>query len=778
MSQRMPPKSNIFHTRGQMLLKMALEKRHTVSETPTCDLIESEVVLTRNTNLYSNTHIDVNSGEVSNNVSDPSKYFQMNRELPERQPRQISPIIQIIEPNLTESYDKPLGSPLDSTEEIDLIQLNHMQSSDDDNEQILNNSVLDDINLSDIIPSFDLKNDEHIESDVNKCPVMVPDDDRPSTPEIDRDDEVRDPDYVPDEDGTDSDSQKVTEPKRKMGPQNWSRESNKRLRMEGRAYKGMKKTDGHFTFSAEKDCRKVQERKCTEACDKRNRYCRDFTDDERQKIFTGFWENMDWNEKKIFLNGLVHRECVQERTVEKGDTDYRKKGSYKYFLKKDNQKLQVCKAMFLSTFCLGEKTVYAWIANIDDNGIPIKSTNSRRSTGDTIKADSAKEFLQNLPKLPSHYCRSSSSKNYLEPVFATGTELYRVYKNYCSENGKVCCGRKLFFEVFNELNMALFSPKKDRCDTCCSYEVKNLDDTTYREHIEAKDMARAEKDRDKQRAANDPSLVVLTMDLQALLLAPKLNASAQYYKTKLGCHNFTIYDIVSKYVQCYFWYESQGDLSASSFASCVEHYLQSRINERVQEIIIYSDGCTYQNRNSTMSNTLLMLSKKYGITITQKFLEHGHTQMECDSIHAVIERTIAKKPIYVPQNYVDKIREARVKPFPYKVEFLTHKFFKDYASLGYYTSVRPGSKVGDPVVTNLRVLQYSGSQIQYKTKYSDLFQDLPRRSKQRDPEPTDETQTLHLTAIPLKKKKFDHLQDLKPFIPKDYHDFYDNLPHE
>ncbi|KAK6178636.1 hypothetical protein SNE40_011166 [Patella caerulea] len=176
MSQRMPPKSNIFQSRGQMLLKMALEKRHTVSETPTCDLIESEVVLTRNTNLYSNTHIDVNSGEVSKNVSDPSKYFQMNRELPERQPRPISPKIQIIVPNLTENYDKPLGSPL----EIDLIQLNYMQS-DDDNEQIVNNSVLDDINLSDIIPSFDLKNDEHIESDVNKCPVMVPDDDRPST---------------------------------------------------------------------------------------------------------------------------------------------------------------------------------------------------------------------------------------------------------------------------------------------------------------------------------------------------------------------------------------------------------------------------------------------------------------------------------------------------------------------------------------------------------------------------------------------------------------------
>ncbi|ESO99651.1 hypothetical protein LOTGIDRAFT_173659 [Lottia gigantea] len=153
-----------------------------------------------------------------------------------------------------------------------------------------------------------------------------------------------------------------------------------------------------------------------------------------------------------------------------------------------------------------------------------------------------------------------------------------------------------------------------------------------------------------------------------------------------------------------------------------------------------------------MANMLLLLCNKYGIKITQKYLERGHTQMECDSIHAVIEKTVGKKPIYVPQNYVDKICEARVKPFAYRVEVVNYAFFKDYSSLGYYSSIRPGIKVGDPVVTNLRVLKYSGALIRYKNGYSDDLHDLPRRSKQKDPDPSDEPLILHNSAIPIKEE--------------------------
>lgn len=37
----------------------------------------------------------------------------------------------------------------------------------------------------------------------------------------------------------------------------------------------------------------------------------------------------------------------------------------------------------------------------------------------------------------------------------------------------------------------------------------------------------------------------------------------------------------------------------------------------------------------------------------QKFLEKGHTQIECDSAHANIEKRLKKESIFVPFDYIN-----------------------------------------------------------------------------------------------------------------------------
>lgn len=67
------------------------------------------------------------------------------------------------------------------------------------------------------------------------------------------------------------------------------------------------------------------------------------------------------------------------------------------------------------------------------------------------------------------------------------------------------------------------------------------------------------------------------MDLLAVLLAPRLLASALYYKTKLCVHNFTLYDVVTRDVTCYVWHEGEGGVTANEFASCVVDYLNEHL---------------------------------------------------------------------------------------------------------------------------------------------------------------------------------------------------------
>lgn len=131
------------------------------------------------------------------------------------------------------------------------------------------------------------------------------------------------------------------------------------------------------------------------------------------------------------------------------------------------------------------------------------------------------------------------------------------------------------------------------------------------------------------------------MDLQSVLLYPKSNVSSLYYKTKLAVHNLTFYNLNTKSVSCYVWYEVEGGLTANELSSIVCDYIVKQIPlTYLKNFIVYSDGCGYQNRNVVLGNALLNLEKLHNITILQKYLEKGHTQLAADSVYSQIERKV------------------------------------------------------------------------------------------------------------------------------------------
>lgn len=326
-------------------------------------------------------------------------------------------------------------------------------------------------------------------------------------------------------------------------------------------------------------------------------------------------------------------------------------------------------------------------------------------------------------------------------------------------------------------NVSLFLPKKDQCDLCCSYTAGNLSESDYLAHIEKKNDARDEKSKDKLNAIQQ-KCIVLTMDLEAVKLAPNMKASALYYKTKLAVHNFTIYNLATHHCTCYWWNESEGDLVASTFASCVVDYLDENCLGGDLEIIIYSDGCTYQNRNVIMATALLDFAERHKVTITQKFLEKGHTQMECDSVHSAIETKLRHRDVHLPSDYTIACKEARLKPFPYNVKYITHEFFLNFArkESQKYDSIRPGSEVGDPTVFDLRAITYKPTGIvSYKLNHKDNnWQELPRKPRLNAQK---EYGPLLLGRLPIGERKWKDLQDLKSVLPSECHSFYNDLPH-
>lgn len=123
----------------------------------------------------------------------------------------------------------------------------------------------------------------------------------------------------------------------------------------------------------------------------------------------------------------------------------------------------------------------------------------------------------------------------------------------------------------------------------------------------------------------------------------------------------------------------EGGLTSNEFATIIYKFLQSQLPlpEGKTKIILFSDGCAYQNRSANVANALLHFSCTNQVIVEQKYLEVGHTQMEGDSMHSLIERKLKNMKIYVPADYENVCRQARINPAEYNVQYLNHKYFKN-----------------------------------------------------------------------------------------------------
>lgn len=189
-----------------------------------------------------------------------------------------------------------------------------------------------------------------------------------------------------------------------------------------------------------------------------------------------------------------------------------------------------------------------------------KNLPSTRYSKDRQELDN---FLNSLPIMESHYCRATSQKKYLQPEWPTKMSLYQFYKNdWCKSRDVRSLSIAAFYNAFDAKNLALYIPKKDQCEKCSLFKVGNLPEVEYLEHQQKKEEARREKDKDK----SDKN-IVFTVDLQAVLMAPKSKISSLYYRTKLQVHNLTFYNLKNRSGYCYLWNETEGGLSSEEFAS-------------------------------------------------------------------------------------------------------------------------------------------------------------------------------------------------------------------
>lgn len=500
-----------------------------------------------------------------------------------------------------------------------------------------------------------------------------------------------------------------------------------------------------------------------------------FTPEDQVHINREYWDLGDYSKQALFLRTCIKvLKCKRALTVSS-----RRAQTFVY----EFRGVQVCKKFFKSTLNISDGFITTWAKKQSENRFDDKrgKHNNQRKINEDILA-LIKDHIESFPAVESHYTRAKSQRKYLSCIL----NIKRMARLFKEKYPDTKISNSLYRRIFNtHYNLSFHRPKKDACSTCEKY--KNAKDKAplqeaYDAHMANKIMARESKERDKEEAKVNPGLKVFTFDLQSVLATPCSRVSDMYYVRKFATYNSTFYDLATGDGFCFLWNETTGKRGSNEIGTTMFKMLTT-LNDQVCDVILYSDCCGGQNRNRFIAALLMYMNATLNLkSITMKFLESGHTQMEADSMHSAIESRKKKACVYSPEEWPTILRLARVDN-PYKVIAMQNTEILDlqelFGQLGNSLKKNDdGKKVNWLKIKMLQVQRADPQSLYYKEHWDgpllkiDLANGKRRTTKR----------CLKITKkfngpLPIAMAKLHDLQKLckNNVIPVEYHDFYMKL---
>lgn len=564
-------------------------------------------------------------------------------------------------------------------------------------------------------------------------------------------------------------------------PNEWKKNSRRINRQKGEPYLSSKGTliPGKMLIPG----------KCMGLC--REKCIQKFTEDERVTVFSSYWNIQSLDQKRQYIVSLIKREQPKTRKTTTINENKRKYTN-RYYIPKPGtaEPIKVCQKFFLSTFNITETFVRYCLKKISDTGVVDIDHRGKHIPHNKILDETRqfiKEHINSFPRMPSHYVRKDTKKEYLDQELSL-SKMYELYQEKCQNLGRDPVKIHYYRSVFKEdFNIAFYRPRKDMCDKCFIYsnmseEEKLNKEEEHNEHIKRKMMARDHRDEAKQQAESG-LIHFAEYDLEAICNCPSSSSKMIYYKRRISVFNFSLLDFAAqRKVHCFCWHEGIGRKGAIEIGSCLLKYLREKDNGK--DVTFMSDTCASQCRNMYISALLLFCVETLNIPIiNQKYFEAGHSQMEADNIHATIEQAKKNIPIFHPSGYYTIMRTASRKN-PYTVHEMSQEDFLNLKELkkSLIKNVKFDTDGNNVNWLNIRWLQYRKEDVKhiyFKYNLDDadfkMFK-IVRRGKR----PAIDKIVLKKAyegPLPISREKFNDLQDLcrARVIPDQYHEFYNSF---
>ncbi|KAK5649801.1 hypothetical protein RI129_000830 [Pyrocoelia pectoralis] len=463
---------------------------------------------------------------------------------------------------------------------------------------------------------------------------------------------------------------------------------------------------------------------------------------------------------------------------------------------------RVCKEFFLRTFDISNRRLRVICQKKSEEGFTEPDKRGSHTPSNKISTDIKNDVITHInmfPRYKSHYSRSQNNSTKYLAEDLNIKKMHCLYKEWCVERNRPSVKESYYRHVFcTEFNLKFHKPHSDTCHTCDRLNnlIKHSADvdtitkskTELELHHRKVESVKHNKKCDIEYATQNCEKVrAICFDLQKTLPTPLLSTNKVYYLRQLWTYNFCVHDLVSGVSFMFIWNETLAQRGSQEIGSCLIKYIQS-LPSTVKELICYSDQCGGQNKNKNIAKLLMFIvqSKSSLEIIHHKFFEPGHSYMECDRSFGLIEK-VKKKAlnIFVPDHWMELIKNSSKKFRIYNMnqnDFLSFKYLDDIMIHPKKTIEKDPIKWREIMWFEYRKENFLSFLIHITTNpqfpavssenCSCLKAGRPNWSIKNLKNP------LYNGALKIPKAKWENLQQLLPFVPPIYHDFYQNMAHQ
>lgn len=416
------------------------------------------------------------------------------------------------------------------------------------------------------------------------------------------------------------------------------------------------------------------------------------------------------DEINLYLSGLITVIPVERRRPRKdnGEASYRDATfAYRVRITKEGrtEELNVCKSAFTSLHGIGRGKVDDIVKCLKNSGNPPKDgrgkhTNRPHSVPEEIKIR-MRNHIASLKGRESHYSLKDSSKIYLP----ADLNITKIFHMFIEKNPDVTLKMyETYRNIFNaEFNISFGYPRTDTCSQCDalqankkSLEAELLVAKTDNEKLEIeKKITGLESDKQihlmkankwyelKRRAKRlskvDNKREAIVVDYAKNLQVPNVTTNDVYYKRQLSVYLFNIHILSTGQSVFYLYPETVGRKGSDEVCSMLHNFFYNILDTQVEEIDVFTDSCSGQNKNNFIFkfyHHLVHKERKFK-KITTYFPIRGHSYNECDKNTGLIKH---KSEAELPEDWAEIIRNSRYKPSPFEVMVIEQPLIRDWTT--------------------------------------------------------------------------------------------------